>query len=61
MARHRERYYCSLLILYLGVVEVGGELHEDGRDKGRHVIGEGLHKGAEAEDARVMLQSLVLK
>ena len=40
---------------------MGGELHEDGRDKGRHVIGEGLHKGAEAEDARVMLQRLVLK
>ena len=30
----------------LGVVEVGGELHEDGGQEGRHVVGEGLHEGA---------------
>jgi hypothetical protein len=46
--------------MYLGVVEMGGELHENGRDEGRHIVGEGLHKSAEAEHTRVVLQGQVL-
>jgi hypothetical protein len=46
--------------MYLGVVEMGGELHENGRDEGRHIVGESLHKGAEAEHPRVVLQGQVL-
>ena len=32
---------------------MSGELHEDWRQEARHVVGKGLDKGAESEDARV--------
>ena len=38
---------------------MSAELHEDGRNEGRHVMREGLHEGAEAEDPRVQRHQLV--
>ena len=41
------------IISYLWIVEVGGQLHQHSRQERWDIIGESLHKGAQAKDPAV--------